>query len=152
MRAILIPLMAVALIGASDEAKFETPESEEHTLFQEYQERLKGLKKRDLEVDLVEGEALKRLLRSGCRDRIERVEEDTEGRSDLPMILQPGGPLLRRGPNNPESPPLAIYAVDRRENGCGVMVMMGDINDVRPLPELDAEDHRLMPADELDGE
>ncbi|MEO1730400.1 MAG: hypothetical protein AAFR64_06645 [Pseudomonadota bacterium] len=82
-------------------------------------------------------------LRTGCSDRLERTDEGSDG----PVILGPA-PLLRRGPNTPETPPLAIYAVDRRENGCGMMVMMGNPNDVRLLPDFSAEDHRLMPADQ----
>lgn len=57
-----------------------------------------------------------------CNDRITQAREAT-GQT----------PLLQREPASPEKP-LAIYAVDRRQDGCSVMVMMGDPDDIRPLP------------------
>ncbi len=60
-----------------------------------------------------------------CRDRINHARDAT------------GQPkLFRREPASPERP-LAIYAVDRKYDGCSVMVMMGDPDDVRPLPEVE---------------
>jgi len=58
-----------------------------------------------------------------CRDRIEHARAASG---------QP--PLLQRGPATPEDPVL-IYAVDRRQDGCAVMVVAGDPADIRPLPE-----------------
>jgi hypothetical protein len=61
--------------------------------------------------------------RMKCRDSIS------------PAIKQSGKlPMLEREPASPERP-LAIYAVDRRENGCSVMVMMGNPADIRHVPE-----------------
>jgi hypothetical protein len=61
--------------------------------------------------------------RTKCRDSIS------------PAIKQWGKPpMLEREPASPERP-LAIYAVDRRENRCSVMVMMGNPADIRPVPE-----------------
>jgi hypothetical protein len=60
-----------------------------------------------------------------CRDRI------TQAR-----VASGQPPLLKRGPATPEDPVL-IYAVDRRQDGCAVMVMMGDAEDIRPLPEVE---------------
>jgi hypothetical protein len=42
-------------------------------------------------------------------------------------------PLLEREPASPAKP-YHIYAVDRRQDGCAVMVMKGDPADIRPLP------------------
>jgi len=58
-----------------------------------------------------------------CRDRITQTRE-AAGKP----------PLLDRGPASPDKPH-RIYAVDKRIDGCAVMVMHGDVNDVRPLPE-----------------
>ncbi|MDC8753276.1 hypothetical protein OIK40_01315 [Erythrobacter sp. sf7] len=57
-----------------------------------------------------------------CRDRITQVREST-GKP----------PLLDRAPASPERPH-RIYAVDKRIDGCAVMVMHGDVSDIRPLP------------------
>ncbi len=57
-----------------------------------------------------------------CQDRIHRARAAA------------GLPLLKREPASPDKPHL-IYAVDRRQDGCGVMVMMGNPDDIRPLPE-----------------
>ncbi len=43
-------------------------------------------------------------------------------------------PLLDRRPASPDRP-LAIYAVERLQDGCPVMVMMGNPGDVRPMPK-----------------
>ena len=58
-------------------------------------------------------------------------------------------PLLGREAASPDKP-LAIYAVDRRENGCSVMVMKGDPSDIRPLPAPMEGPLRAIPA-EADG-
>lgn len=58
-----------------------------------------------------------------CRDRITETRE-AAGKP----------PLLDRGPASPDKPH-RIYAVDKRIDGCAVMVMHGDVTDVRPLPE-----------------
>ncbi|QIQ86123.1 hypothetical protein [Erythrobacter sp.] len=61
--------------------------------------------------------------RETCRDRIEQVRRASG---------QP--PLMQRGPATPDDP-LMIYAVDRRQDGCAVMVVKGEPADIRPLPE-----------------
>ncbi|MEE4539133.1 MAG: hypothetical protein V2J51_11675 [Erythrobacter sp.] len=58
-----------------------------------------------------------------CRDRIERAR----AASGQPL-------LLNRGPATPDDPVL-IYAVDRRQDGCSVMVVAGNPDDIRALPE-----------------
>jgi hypothetical protein len=58
-----------------------------------------------------------------CRDTVHAVREER------------GLPQLRRETAAPDEP-LLIAAVDQRINGCAVMVMYDNTNDVRPLPAL----------------
>ncbi|MEM1050861.1 MAG: hypothetical protein AAGI28_02085 [Pseudomonadota bacterium] len=53
--------------------------------------------------------------------------------------------LLERQPASPEKP-YAIYAVHREQDGCSVMVMMGNRNDIRALPLAAAEGPQLWRA------
>lgn len=142
MRAVLIPVLAFALVGASDEAEAPVPQPDQQALLEEYRGKLEALAKRDIAAEVAQESVLRGLKTSNCNDRLERARDQAEEA----VVITPG-PLLRRGPNTPDSEPLAIYAVDRREGGCAVMVMMGEPTDVRPLPSLSADDHRLMPAD-----
>ena len=57
-----------------------------------------------------------------CRDVISRARQEA-GKP----------PLLEREPASPDKP-YHIYAVDRRQDGCAVMVVKGDPGDIRPLP------------------
>ena len=57
-----------------------------------------------------------------------------------------GLPALQRGPATGEDGYL-IAAVDKRIDGCAVMQMHGNVNDLRPLPE-GSDDFRLRPADD----
>jgi hypothetical protein len=57
-----------------------------------------------------------------CRDKITQAREDA-GKP----------PVNDRAPASEERPFL-IYAVDKRVDDCAVMVMYGDVNNVRPLP------------------
>lgn len=142
MRAGLIPALAFALVGASDEAEAPVPQPDQQSLVEEYRDKLEALKRRDTAAEIAQGAVLQGLKPSNCNDRLERARDEAEEA----VVITPG-PLLRRGPNTPDSAPLAIYAVDRREGGCAVMVMMSEPKDVRPLPSISADDHRLMPAD-----
>ena len=65
---------------------------------------------------------LEQLRSEGCRDTINKARV---------QLGQP--PLLDREPATPDKPHY-IYAVDRREGGCSVMVMKGSPGDIRPLP------------------
>lgn len=69
-----------------------------------------------------DGRDLAELLSAGCRDTINKARGE---------LGQP--PLLNREPASPDKPH-HIYAVDRREGGCSVMVMKGSPDDIRPLP------------------
>lgn len=59
-----------------------------------------------------------------CHDRIYQVREAT------------GQPKLDREPAGPNDAVL-IWAVDRREASCSMMVVKGDPDDIRPIPEPD---------------
>jgi hypothetical protein len=61
-----------------------------------------------------------------CNDRIELVRQER------------GLPKLQRDTASPDEP-LLIAAVDRRVDGCSVMVMYNDTSDIRPLPEPQGE-------------
>jgi hypothetical protein len=60
---------------------------------------------------------------------------DAQCRDRITLARKAAGkpPLLEREPASPDKPYL-IYAVDRRQDGCAVMVMKGDPADIRSLP------------------
>ena len=60
-------------------------------------------------------------------------------------------PQFRRGPA-PAEKPMAIYAVDRREDGCPMIVMLGNPNDVRPLEVEQSPRATTWPAGSKDAE
>lgn len=60
-----------------------------------------------------------------CRDRIHEVRQER----GLPMLQRDTAKL---------DEPLLIAAVDKRIDGCSVMVMRNNLADVRPLPAPDA--------------
>ncbi|MGB3711086.1 MAG: hypothetical protein WA985_05305 [Erythrobacter sp.] len=107
MRTILTPLFGLALLGASGDS--DTRDA--------------------IPAPVPEAptpvEANPDSLSESCRDRISQAREASG---------QP--PLLRREPASPENP-LAIYAVDRTQDGCSVVVMMGEPEDIRPVPEVE---------------
>lgn len=65
-----------------------------------------------------------------CRDRIHQVREER------------GLPRLERETASPDKP-VMIWAVDRREHGCAVMVVKGSPEDIRPLPKGSATVERI---------
>ena len=65
-----------------------------------------------------------------CRDRIHEVRREL------------GQPALERDASPLD--PLLIAAVDKRIDGCSVLVMRNDTSDIRPLPA--PQEHRMMPA------
>lgn len=67
-----------------------------------------------------------------CRDRLHLARE------------QMGQPPLRREPVTGEESVL-IWAVDRREDGCAVLVAKGDPDDIRPIPQVEKH-YGLRPA------
>ncbi len=75
--------------------------------------------------------------RFACRDRIETVRAER------------GLPRLRReNAGDGEAKALLFHAIDRDIAGCDVLVMVGDPQDVRPLPEpVEGPLFRLLPGD-----
>ncbi|MEL7519841.1 MAG: hypothetical protein AAFN48_12910 [Pseudomonadota bacterium] len=145
MRTVLVPLVALACMGTGGEANIETLNQEPRLVTGPGVTALDTILAQE-GTNILSGDKLKArqdYLRSTCRDRLVQTDKD-DGRV-------PPGPLalLQRFERKPATPqkPQAIYAVDRREDGCGVMVMMGNPSDVRPVPSIDADDHRLMPAE-----
>lgn len=62
-------------------------------------------------------------------------------------VRETGGlPALQRGPATGDDGYM-IAAVDKRVDGCAVMQMHGDVNDLRPLPE-PTDEYLLRPASE----
>ncbi|QFT77867.1 hypothetical protein [Erythrobacter sp. THAF29] len=113
MRVVLLPICAVALIGASG----ETPQVSEV----------------EPTPETSETPALAQLLRDPsevttpndfgrCADRIRQAREEM------------GLPELKNERASPDRP-LLFYAVNRIEEGCGVLVMKGNPNDIRMIPE-----------------
>lgn len=148
MRVILIPAAATVLIAAGEPGSTPVPvttldnpaytvppqrwetledaltQSENAPLFERYQAQLEI---RRVPPDTEQAERMRERARlilgqADCRDRIHVVREAS---GQLP--------LTRREPASPEEP-LAIYAVHREQDGCSVLVMMGDPQDIRPLP------------------
>ena len=72
-------------------------------------------------------------FRENCRDRIELVREER------------GLPKLERDSASPDEA-LLIAAVDKRVDGCSVMVMRHDTSDIRPLPEFKEGPAQRRPA------
>jgi hypothetical protein len=68
-----------------------------------------------------------------CRDHIMLVREER------------GLPKLERDTASPDEA-LIIAAVDKRIDGCAVMMMRGNTSDVRPLPEFQEGPGQLTPA------
>jgi hypothetical protein len=86
----------------------------------------------DADLSATSAEALDQAT---CRDRITHAREASG---------QP--PLLQRQPASPDKPH-GIYAVDRQQDGCSVMVMMGDRSDIRPLPAPVEGPVRIIPVE-----
>ena len=107
MRVIIASLFSIALVGATAGTDQQEVEATPFEAETVISERAEPLDPRGEE----------------CRDRIVHARD---------ALGQP--PLLRREPASPERP-LAIYAVDRTQDGCSVLVMMGDPDDIRPMPE-----------------
>jgi hypothetical protein len=116
MQPVILPLVALALLAST-----ETPQRLEATTTTQP----------DIVSPAVQPPALSA---EQCRDRITLAREA----SGKP-------PLLEREPASAEKP-YRIYAVDKRVNGCAVMVMHGDVSDIRPLPARPEGSILLIPA------
>ena len=136
MRLFMLPIVALfATTSASaDEAPIALPL--DNPAYSEPAKPWKSLKdaQQRAVIDRLRSIGLPNLSDETCRDRITRVRE-----------LLGKAQLLKREPASPDRP-LLIYAVDRRQGGCSVMVMKGDPDDIRQLP-LEMEGSPLMPAE-----
>jgi len=72
-------------------------------------------------------------IRKNCRGRIEAVRQER----GLPKLAPDKGS---------DRDPLLVLAVDRSIDGCEVLVVSNDLNDIRPLPDFSEEPARLRPA------
>ncbi len=108
MRLLVVPIAAIAVMGASEEPTPEitAPTSPEHL---------------DLLQDIANPNA-------ECSDQIHGIQTQ-----EAQVRIDPRRRFLE--PAEPRDNEFLIWAVDRRENGCGVMVMMGDPDDVREVPK-----------------
>lgn len=128
MRVLLVPAFAVVLLGAGD-PPYSALDNPAYTNPPEASEILRDATGRDLERPQIQSAE-----HETCRDRISEARESAR---------QP--PLLQREPASPDKP-LAIYAVERTQDGCSVMVMMGDREDIRTLPLPAETSERVIPA------
>ena len=82
------------------------------------------------------------------RAQNEAAPSDTECRDRIARAREAAGkpPLLDREPASPDRPH-HIYAVDRRQDGCAVMVIKGNPDDIRPLPTAPDEQAVVTPVD-----
>lgn len=87
------------------------------------------------QIDLPDGYRILNSAPDACRDTISKARAEA-GKP----------PLVYRAPASPDEP-LMIYAVDRREDGCSVMVMKGDTADIRPIPAPMLGPLRVIPAE-----
>ena len=134
MRAFTIPALGLLLIGAGEppRASLDNPAYSVPTeKWQTIDDAIDTANEAGLAVP--EGVSMPEPIE--CRDTIEQTRE-ASGQS----------PLLDREPATPDRP-YAIYAVDRRQDDCSVMVMMGDRNDIRQLPAPADGDPRIPAQD-----
>lgn len=130
MRTLLIAPLAILLLGAGEPQQsplnnpaYEAPQHRWETIDDAMRQP----------ADVIPGREV--VDPENCTDTIVEAREATG---------QP--PLLQREPASPDQP-LAIYAVDRTQDGCSVVVMMGDREDIRPLPLPAETTNGLMPAE-----
>ena len=130
MRLLIVPVFAVALTGAG-EPPVTSLDNPAYTYPPERWETLEDAMEAAREAGIVvpQGVRIGDPDEAGCRDRIHDARE-ASGQPPLPdpdqgeLDTLPAQPLLERQPASPDRPQ-AIYAVDRRQDGCSVMVMMG---------------------------
>ncbi len=106
MRPITLPLTALALVAATDVAPPSAPSDAPAATDTEMRE-IRPFTPSEQQ----------------CRNLISQVRQEA-GKP----------PLLDREPASPDKP-YHIYAVDRRQDGCAVMVVKGDPADIRPIPK-----------------
>ena len=122
MRMIILPVAALALIGATDvdEKAVHVPETNETVILPFDNPSYVRTPAQAKLIERAQREASP--SDEQCRDRITKARNEA-GNADLPD----------REPASADKPYL-IYAVDRQIGGCAVLVMKGNAKDVRPLP------------------
>lgn len=131
MRVIVIPLLAAAAsVAAADTGAGSTGAAT-------------GQPGQPAETIAPPGDALTAEMRDRLRSR---SGQDEICRDRITLAREAAGkpPLLDREPASPDKPH-RIYAVDKRVDGCSVMVMMGDTADMRPLPSAPDGPLRIIP-------
>jgi hypothetical protein len=120
MRAILIPVLAASTLAAADNGPGALVDA------------AAGQAERSAELSPPDVE----LPRSTRPEVRLEIKEDRDCGDTITQAREEAGkpPLLDREPASPDKPQL-IYAVDKRVDGCDVMVMKGDPADMRPLPK-----------------
>ena len=127
MRRLAILVASVALVGATDaETGSEQPIPFDNPAFQTPENAWKELPE------------LRSQGAEFCSDRIRQARDNA------------GLPQLDRRTASPDKPEL-IYAVDHRRDGCGVLVMHGNPEDIRPVPEA-SEETGIIPAEANQGD
>jgi len=135
MRLVILSVAALALMGAAD-----ADDSADHV-----QDNAKAIILPLDNPSYVRTPAQARLIERAQR---EAVPPSKHCRDRITQARQAAGkpPLLEGEPASPHEPH-HIYAVDRRQDGCAVMVMKGDPADIRPLPEASDGPIVLMPVE-----
>ena len=131
MRRILVPALAVLLIGADDTVATDSvPPAFDNPAHSKPARSLKSIEdaapEKGINVPVEDAQS--------CRDQIVLAEGE-DGRT-MP---------LKRKPASPEKP-LMIYAVDMQQDGCSFMLMKDGSNEIRPLPLPSEEPLRVVPA------
>ena len=155
MRVFVIPVFAIALIGA-DEPPAIPLDNPAYSTPPERWESVDDMIDDTDEAGLIvtEGVRVGDPDDAECRDRIHDARE-ASGQPPLPDASEQAprtytlDELIDRQPASPDRPH-AIYAVDRRQDGCSVMVMMGNREDIRPLPLPAERFARVIPAEDED--
>lgn len=130
MRVIFVPLLAASTIATADTGVDVSGQPSGQQA-----ESLVEVVPPEHEAEPVSRESpvLNPVTAQNCRDTISQARQEA-GKP----------PLLDREPASPDKP-YHIYAVDRRQDGCAVMVMKGDPSDIRPLPVAPDGPLMLMP-------
>lgn len=134
MRLFVIPLVAATLISANDAGAY--PPSLDNPAYSKPADKWKTLPEVEQPAAATaENDGSSSEPDPSCSDVITTARAENGLR-----------PLVKRAPASADEPHL-IYAVDRREEGCSVMVMKGNPEDIRPLPgPAEGDPLQLIPA------
>lgn len=138
MKLVILPVAALALIGATDvdEKDVTLPEPTETVVLPFDNPSYLRTQAQSRLIERAQKEALP--SDEQCRDRITKARNEAS-KADLPD----------REPASPDKPYL-IHAVDKQIDKCAVIVMKGDAKDMRPLPAPAEGPPRVTPAADAD--